>query len=110
MKLEEIHIGEEIRKKVQDIGLSDAEFGRRINTSRQNAQSIYERKSVDILLLSKICKALDFDFLSFYKDDKEQKSIDNLPKKKAKVVIELELNDDDILKLGLKDKVLQILK
>lgn len=45
-KKTEIHIGKMIESRLDDIGMSVAEFGRRIGTSRQNAQNLLKRKHI----------------------------------------------------------------
>ncbi len=45
-KNKETHIGNLIEKRLDEIGMSVAEFGRRIGTSRQNALGILKRKSI----------------------------------------------------------------
>jgi len=105
MKTQEIHIGELIKKRKEEIGITDAELARRINTTRQNIGRIQSLKSIDSDQLFAISKELDFDFFEYYRIDKKQLNVD----KKAKILIELEIDSDEILKLGIKDKVLQIL-
>lgn len=46
--------------------MTKAEFGRRINTSRQNVNTLLRKESMDIQLLQKIGKVLQYDFLALY--------------------------------------------
>jgi transcriptional regulator with XRE-family HTH domain len=62
----EIHIGTEIKKTLEVRGLSVTEFARRINKSRENAYSIFSRKSIDTDLLLKISDVLNHDFFLLY--------------------------------------------
>lgn len=94
MKNSEIHIGTLIKEKIVEIGLSDAEFGRRINTTRQNAQAILKRKTVDTDLLFRISKALNFDFFKYFQTEDQQKSVDNLKERKTKILLQIELSSD----------------
>ena len=57
------HLGAEIRKILKQKGMSVSEFARRINKSRENAYSIFGRKSLDSDLLSTISLVLDHEFL-----------------------------------------------
>lgn len=57
-----LHIGELIRKKLAELGMTKSEFARRINTSPQNVYGILKRESIDTTLLHRISKVLDFDF------------------------------------------------
>jgi transcriptional regulator with XRE-family HTH domain len=62
----EMHIGSEIKKILDDRGLPVTEFARRINKSRENAYSIFTRKSIDTELLKKISEVLNYDFFIYY--------------------------------------------
>ena len=55
-------IGAIIKKAVKEHGMSVTEFAKRINISRENAYSIFRRKTIDSGLLIKISKILDIDF------------------------------------------------
>ena len=104
-----LHIGKKIEEIKTEKGMSDAELGRRINKTRQNVSDIYNRSSIDTQQLFEISKALGHDFFIYYQSDKPQTKFDT-ESNKAKVIIELDLNPDEILKLGLKNKVLEMLK
>ena len=107
MKTDRIHLGEIIKEQLELVGMNNAELGRRINTSRQNIDKILKKNSIDSEQLYKIGQAMNYDFFNHYRDDKKQPVVDE--PKKARILIELELDNDEILKLGIKDKVLQIL-
>jgi transcriptional regulator with XRE-family HTH domain len=62
----ELHIGSEIKRILDERGLPVTEFARRINKSRENAYSIFTRKSIDTDLLMKISEVLDHDFFVHY--------------------------------------------
>ncbi len=61
-----VHIGNKIKATVLKRGMSVSEFGRRINTSRENVYSIFKRKTIDTGLLITISKILEFDFFEIY--------------------------------------------
>ena len=61
-----IHIGERIRKRAKELRIGPTELGKMIHTSKQNVMGIYKRKSLDAEMLSKISKALDYDFFYHY--------------------------------------------
>lgn len=61
-----MRIGEKIKERAEELRIGPTELGRMIKTSKQNVYSIFERDSIDTLLLQKLSKALDFDFFSFY--------------------------------------------
>lgn len=105
MKTQEVNIGELIKKRKLELGISDAELARRINTTRQNIGHILKLKSIDTDQLLLLSKELQYDFFKHYQNEESKTTLD----KKAKILIELEIDSDEILKLGIKDKVLQIL-
>jgi hypothetical protein len=62
----EIHIGQLIKKRLQETGMSKTEFARRINKTSQNVYDIFERKTIDTGLLYTISTILDFNFFEPY--------------------------------------------
>lgn len=112
MKTNDIHIGELIKNKMDEIGMTSAELGRRIDTSRQNTARLLKLKSLDSEQLFKIGKALNYNFFKHYSFDNPQQNVDGKVTEidsKIKVSIQLDLSREDILKLGLKDRVLNLL-
>ncbi|HRN41339.1 MAG: hypothetical protein KF732_12140 [Flavobacteriales bacterium] len=61
-----IHIGKKIHEVVKAKGISISVFAKKINKSRTVVYDIFERESIDSLLLYKISEELDFNFLSLY--------------------------------------------
>jgi hypothetical protein len=55
-------IGAQIRGVIEERGMTVTEFASRINKSRENAYSIFNRKTIDTNLLQLISEVLDFDF------------------------------------------------
>ncbi len=64
--MDKLHIGSEIKGIVEAKGISITEFSKRINKSRENVYSIFNRKTIDTGLLFTISKVLEFDFFSLY--------------------------------------------
>ena len=62
----DIHIGRLIEKRIKEVGMTKAEFGRRINTSRQNVNTLLRKESLDTELLWRISEVLNFDFFQFF--------------------------------------------
>jgi|SRR6478735_6420329 len=62
----EEHIGELIQKKLEESGMSKAEFGRRIGITRQNVQHVLARANQDTDLLLQISRTLKHDFFQHY--------------------------------------------
>lgn len=64
----EIHIGKEIKKRLDQLNMKSADLAKLINTSRQNMRTIYSRKSMDTEQLLIISKALDYNFFALFSD------------------------------------------
>jgi transcriptional regulator with XRE-family HTH domain len=60
--MEEMHIGEKIKKVLESKGITVTEFAKRINKSRENIYSIFTRKTIDTGLLQSISRVLEYDF------------------------------------------------
>ena len=56
------HLGELIEQRISDLGMTKAEFGRRIGISRQHVNSLLKKSSFDTLYLAQICNLLEEDF------------------------------------------------
>jgi transcriptional regulator with XRE-family HTH domain len=61
-----VYIGHKIKADVEKKGMTVSEFARRINKSRENAYSIFRRKSIDTELLVNISKVLAVDFFQHF--------------------------------------------
>jgi transcriptional regulator with XRE-family HTH domain len=66
-----MHIGKKIQEAVKKSGLSVTEFAEKINYSRRNIYSIFEKESIDTSLLLKISDVLGHDFFVHYNTDKK---------------------------------------
>lgn len=66
---EEIHIGGEIHCKLNSIGMSKAEFARRMNVTPNAVQWWLKKESIDTNLLAKISSVLKFNFFTLYGDE-----------------------------------------
>jgi hypothetical protein len=62
----EVHVGKLIEWRLDEMGMTKAEFGRRINTSRQNVNSLLRKPSLDTAYLQKISEALHYDFFKHF--------------------------------------------
>lgn len=68
----DIHIGDQIRKKISEQSLTITEFAKRINRSREAVRGILQKKSINTELLSTISDVLDYDFFSLYSQQKNE--------------------------------------
>jgi len=111
MKSIDLHIGDSILSVMNQKGITKAEFARMLGIKPQSVDYLLKRKSIDTDALYNISVALDFDFSKFYRinqTDSEQINFD-IDKSKAKVVVEIQLDVEDIVKLNLKNRIVQIL-
>jgi transcriptional regulator with XRE-family HTH domain len=60
------HIGKKIKEAVKSSGISVTDFAKKINYSRRNIYSIFEKESIDTSLLAKISEVLEEDFFTHY--------------------------------------------
>jgi len=67
-----VHIGKKIREAVKKSGMSVTQFASRINYSRRNIYSIFEKESVDTSLLIKISEVLEQDFFVHYSSNSKR--------------------------------------
>jgi transcriptional regulator with XRE-family HTH domain len=70
--MNDIHIGSLIRKKMNEKELRAIDFAKALHCNRSNIYSIFERKNVDLELLTMISKVLDYDFLALYHENKDR--------------------------------------
>ena len=68
IQLKEVHIGQEIDKRREELNMSKSEFARLISVPQQHVNRIFEKVSIDTAKLIKISRVLDFNFFSLYCD------------------------------------------
>lgn len=64
--MSEVHIGQEIKRVLDQSDISVTEFARKINKSRGNVYSILTRSSIDTELLAVISNVLRYDFFLLF--------------------------------------------
>ena len=72
MKPAEVHIGQEIGKKLREKKISKTEFGKLIGIPQQNVNRILQRDTIDTKKLVAISNALKFNFFQLYCDNLQQ--------------------------------------
>lgn len=60
----DIHAGERIKEYLATSDMSVSKFARLLNCHRQNVYDIFRRKTIDVVLLQRISKVLEHDFVS----------------------------------------------
>ena len=66
IELKQVHIGQEIKRKLEATELSKTEFGRLIGVQQQHINRILEKDSIDTKRLLTICRALDYNFFALF--------------------------------------------
>jgi len=77
----EIHIGREIKRKMDEDGRKTKWLAEKINCDRTNIDRIYQHKHIDPELLMQICIHLEIDLFSLYSQrvcEEIQKKRDNV--------------------------------
>ena len=71
-----IHIGKLIEDRLEMVGMAKAEFGRRIETSRQNINTLLRKNSIDSRTIFKISKVLKVNFFEILATELETSGFD----------------------------------
>ena len=76
-RMNEIHIGKQIRQVLVEQGRSITWLAQIIGSSRENLYKVFRRSWIHTDMLQKISVALDYDFFEIYTEwYKQQKSAD----------------------------------
>jgi transcriptional regulator with XRE-family HTH domain len=84
-----IHIGYLIKEKVKERKLHIVDFAKALHCDRSNIYDIFERKCIDVELLIRISKILDYNFLSIYYEREVRFDFDPENDKNYKLIIEI---------------------
>lgn len=76
MNIERVNIGLSIEQKLNELGMSKSEFGRKIGVPQQNVNRILDKTSIDTDKLATISKALGYNFFKEYTDDLSDTSME----------------------------------
>lgn len=91
-----LKIGEIIRLKAENRGLTQKSFGKLINKHEKTVANIYKRVNIDVRLLCRISGALEYDFFQHYYEEEPLKSLRQNEVKKLQDEIEsLKANIDN---------------
>ena len=69
MRIERVNIGLSIEQKLNELGMSKSEFGRKIGIPQQNVNRILDKTSIDTEKLATISEALGYNFFTEFVDD-----------------------------------------
>lgn len=62
----QIHVGEKIYEVFKEKGWTIDFFARKVHMTPRNIQYLFKRSSIDIIQLSEISKAMQYDFVKLY--------------------------------------------
>ena len=103
-------IGQLIKERLEASNMEVTAFAKAIDKERSNIYDIFKRDSIDTKLLKKIGRVLNYDF---FQELLEERTIEKLKvdqsMKKSKVWVEIELDENDIIKYGINEKIFRIL-
>ena len=66
VELKEIHVGQEIKKQIEKLGMPKTEFGRLAGIPQQHVNRVLERETMETKKLVKICKILDLNIFALF--------------------------------------------
>jgi hypothetical protein len=100
-------IGVRIESVFKESGMQPKFFASQIHVSPRNVYNIFTRDTIDTAQLFTICKVLKFDFFKYFSEQLkredtaflEDPAAEYKKRLKRKVMIEVELSDDDYYKL-----------
>lgn len=109
MKTTGLKIGEEVEKVLTLKGLTKADLARLLEVKPQSIDYLMKRASVDTDTLYAISHALNHDFFALYQKLLYQTNYDKIKTERAKILVEIELDMNDVIRLNLKDRVIKTL-
>jgi transcriptional regulator with XRE-family HTH domain len=68
IKLNEVHVGQEIKKRLEALHMTKTEFGRQIGVPQQHINRILERETMETKKLVKVCQVLDINIFALFCD------------------------------------------
>lgn len=64
IELKDVHVGQEIAKRIAELGITKTEFGNRIGVSQQHVNRILERETMETKKLFRVCRVLDMNIFA----------------------------------------------
>lgn len=120
-----------LRKIVSESKLNKVQIAEKCGFTRVTLDNALQGADIKVSTIESLANVLNVSPAIFFEEDEDESIVDNLSepeslislykkeierlqsllykKSKKKVVVELELDDDEFIKLGLKDKVVQVL-
>jgi hypothetical protein len=70
-----IHVGKKVKEVLDTKAISVTSFAKKINKSRSVVYNIFERESIDSVLLYKISEVLEFNFFNLFQFEESQNKV-----------------------------------
>jgi transcriptional regulator with XRE-family HTH domain len=99
--MEKINIGQKIKARLEDRGMTITEFAKRLKRTSQSVYHVFNSTSIDTELLQRVSDILEYDFFSLYTTTKPGTGEAKTPRKK-KISILIDIEDIDQQKAILK--------
>jgi len=99
-------IGQLIQERVKAQRMEVTAFAKAINKERSNAYNIFDRDNIDIQLLKDIGHVLGHDFFEDLLEPETKKKLMMRKGITKRVLVELDLTDDEINYLGLEKRII----
>ena len=96
--MKEVHIGEEIGKRLQQLRMTKSEFARKLGIPQQNVNRIIDRPEIMTDQLRSICSILDYDFFSLYVDKNDIHVVASGDSSIAALYSDVQTSDSNVLK------------
>ncbi|WP_301842234.1 helix-turn-helix domain-containing protein [uncultured Parabacteroides sp.] len=113
MRINRLNIGEEVRKKVDENGLSKAKFAELLGIARQNIEkTVFQKHSLDTDLLCNISEVLNCNFFDYYRPDNSCNKKDYTEQKEIKATLSIEMGaekKEQVLRFVFGDNNIEIL-
>ncbi len=95
MKIPKVHIGQVVEQRIIELGMTKAEFGRRMDTSRQNVNTLLSKENWTVDMIASASRVLGQNFfLAFMSKGVGQEWGKARVRKGFKVWIEMDRRDD----------------
>lgn len=82
-----INVGLAIEQRINELGITKSEFGRRIGIPNQNVNRVLSKSSIDSDKLVEICNALNYDFFKLFSSSVEENKTSLLNILKVKAIL-----------------------
>lgn len=113
MKINRLDIGQEVRRKVEESGMSKAKFAELLGIARQNIEkTVFQKHSLDTDLLCNISEVLNCNFFDYFKSDSACNKTDYNEKKEVKATLTIEMGaekKEQVLRFVFGDNNIEIL-